>query len=80
MTASIIREKLGKLIEEQKQREAQVTSWQEQQEKISLAIRQTKEAHDFTRGQISALEELLAEDEKKVSKKVSVPDDANEEE
>jgi chromosome segregation ATPase len=57
-----IKEKLGKLTEEQAAREQQVAQWQEQIDKLGMAIRQTKEAHDYTRGQIAALRDLLSDD------------------
>ena len=59
MDTAMIRAKLEKLKEEQEKRTTQVGQWQEQIDKLSQAIRQTKEAHDFTRGQIVALEEVL---------------------
>ena len=59
MDLAKVRERLGTLKEEQSQREQQVAQWQEQIDKLTNAIRQTKEAHDFTRGQIAALEGVL---------------------
>lgn len=62
MDLTKVREKLGKLTEEQAAREQQVAQWQEQIDKLTMAIRQTKEAHDYSRGQIAALQELLTDD------------------
>ena len=70
MDTSMIRAKLEKLKEEQEKRAQQVGQWQEQIDKLSGAIRQTKEAHDFTRGQIVALEEVLEDQAADVEAKV----------
>ena len=54
-----IQDRLLKLEEEQQQRQKQVQEWQDQINRLNGAIAQTKEAHDFVRGQIAALQDVL---------------------
>lgn len=63
MNTDTLKEKLDKFIDEQRGREQQVAQWQEQIDKLTGAIRQTKEVHDYVRGQISIIEELLKEEQ-----------------
>ncbi|HNW88097.1 MAG TPA: hypothetical protein PKN48_00410 [Bacteroidales bacterium] len=59
MNIDKIKETLLSLEEEQKGREAQVQQWKEQIERLTEAIKQTKEVHDFTRGKLAALREVI---------------------
>lgn len=47
------------LEEEQKARETQVQQWKDQIDRLTEAIKQTKEAHDVTRGKLIALRDVI---------------------
>jgi len=52
--------KLNSLKEDNTKREAQVEEWAKQRALISDNIQKAKEDHDFVRGQIATLEEILS--------------------
>ena len=54
--------KLATLVDENEKRLAQVQQWNDTITELRGAIAKAKEDHDFTRGKINALEELVSND------------------
>lgn len=59
MNTTELKEKLLALENEQKEREQTVHQWQSQIDQLTAAIKQTKEIHDFTRGRITELRDII---------------------
>lgn len=55
--------KLATLVDENEKRLAQVQKWNDTITELRGAIAKAKEDHDFTRGKITALEELVFNDD-----------------
>ena len=57
-----LQDKLEALVKENEARVAQVTSWDESITQLRDEIGKAKEAHDYCRGQIEVLQQLIAEE------------------
>jgi len=60
---NILQDKLTSLIDENEKRLGQVQQWNDTITELRTAIARAKEEHDFTRGKINAIEELITNDD-----------------
>ena len=66
----------AKLQRENENRVAQVQQWNQQIAELQRAIQVTKEQHDYTRGQIDVLNDLLGDEEQAEPLETEEPSDA----
>lgn len=72
-----LHQRRAQLIEQNEKRNSQVQQWQQQINDVQRAIAATKEAHDYTRGQIDVLNEILDKDEADSPIAEETSDDSN---
>jgi len=60
---NLLQDKLTSLIDENEKRLGQVQQWNDTITELRTAIARAKEEHDFTRGKINAIEELITNDD-----------------